>query len=92
MYLTNRPLPRRTLLKGMGATLALPFLEAMVPVRAVTGAAANRKVRLVAIEMVHGSAGSTARHQENLWAPAGIGPQFDLGPTSLTSLEPFATT
>jgi hypothetical protein len=90
MYLTNRPLPRRTLLKGMGATLALPFLEAMVPVRAVNGAAANKKVRLVAIEMVHGSAGSTALGiKKNLWAPAGIGPQFDLGPTSLTSLEPF---
>ena len=68
----------------MGATLALPFLEAMVPVRAVYGAAANKKVRLVAIEMVHGSAGSTALGiKKNLWAPAGVGPQFDLGPTSL---------
>ena len=90
MYLTNRPLPRRTLLKGMGATLALPFLEAMVPVRAAKAAAANKQVRLVAIEMVHGSAGSTALGiKKNLWAPAGTGPQFDLGPTSLTSLEPF---
>ena len=45
----------------MGASVALPFLEAMVPARSVVAA---RRVespgptRLVAIEMVHGSAGS----------------------------------
>ena len=90
MYITNRPLPRRTVLKGMGATLALPFLEAMVPARAVRGAGLDKKIRLVAIEMVHGSAGSTALGiKKNLWAPAGVGRQFDLGPTSLSSLEPF---
>ena len=89
MFITNRPLPRRTVLKGMGATLALPFLEAMVPARAVR-AAGNKKIRLVAIEMVHGSAGSTAFGiKKNLWAPAGVGSQFDLAPTSLSSLEPF---
>src|SRR5262245_35270768 len=88
MYLTNRPLARRTVLKGMGATVALPFLEAMVPARTVR--AVNRKVRLVAIAMVHGSAGSTAFGiRKNLWAPAGVGLQFDLSPTSLNSLEPF---
>ncbi len=31
MHFLNRSLPRRTVLKGMGATLALPFLEAMLP-------------------------------------------------------------
>ena len=90
MFITNRPLPRRTVLKGMGATLALPFLEAMVPARTVQAAASDRKVRLVAIEMVHGSAGSTAFGiKKNLWAPAGVGRDFDLAPTSLSSLEPF---
>jgi hypothetical protein len=31
MIITNRAIPRRTILRGVGATLALPFLEAMVP-------------------------------------------------------------
>ena len=31
MFITRMSLPRRTLLKGVGATLALPFLDAMVP-------------------------------------------------------------
>src|SRR5437867_6012865 len=91
MYITNRHLSRRTVLKGIGATVALPRLEAMVPARrALAATAAGRKVRLVAIEMVHGSAGSTAIGiKKNLWAPAAIGGEFDLGPTSLVSLEPF---
>jgi len=88
MYLTNRHLSRRTVLRGMGATVALPLLEAMIPAR--RAAAAGRKVRLVAIEMVHGSAGSTALGiKKNLWAPAAVGGEFDLSPTSLAPLEPF---
>ena len=31
MFITKMSLPRRTFLRGMGATLALPLLEAMVP-------------------------------------------------------------
>src|SRR5437762_7431023 len=91
MYLTNRHLSRRTVLKGMGVTMALPLLEAMLPARrALAATAAGRKVRLVAIEMVHGSTGSTAIGiKKNLWAPAAIGGEFDLGPTRLVSLEPF---
>jgi hypothetical protein len=47
-------------------------------------------VRLVAIEMVHGAAGSTAFGvQEHLWAPAATGAAFDLSPTSLRALAPF---
>src|SRR5437773_1819255 len=88
MYLTNNALPRRTVLKGMGATLALPLLEAMLPARGA--AAAGKKIRLVAIEMVHGAAGSAAIGiKKNLWAPAGVGGAFDLAGTSLVSLEPF---
>ena len=61
MIITNKRLSRRTVLKGMGVTVALPFLEAMVPARSAFGAAsASRKIRLVAIEMVHGSAGCAA--------------------------------
>ena len=33
MYLPKKHISRRTLLRGMGATVALPFLDAMVPAR-----------------------------------------------------------
>ncbi|HEY6214438.1 MAG TPA: DUF1552 domain-containing protein [Vicinamibacterales bacterium] len=91
MILTNRHLSRRAVLKGAGATLALPVLEAMLPARTVFGAAAaNTKIRLVAIEMVHGAAGSAALGiKKNLWAPADVGRGFNLSGTSLASLEPF---
>ena len=71
-FLTKKQLSRRTVLKGMGVTMALPFLDAMVPARAVGAPLlAARKIRLVAVEMVHGSAGSSAdRHQEE---PLGAG-------------------
>jgi uncharacterized protein DUF1552 len=91
MVLTQKQLSRRTALKGMGVTLALPLLEAMVPAgRAAAAAAGGRKRRLVCIEMVHGAAGSTQIGiRKNLWAPSAVGRNFDLGPTSLKTLEPF---
>src|SRR5829696_5392136 len=89
MYLTQKQLSRRTVLKGVGVTMALPFLEAMVPARA-SGQAARGKVRFAAIEMVHGSAGSTSFGiKKNMWAPAAVGRDFDLSPSSLAPLEPF---
>ena len=33
MFITNKPLDRRTFLRGMGATVALPLLDAMIPAR-----------------------------------------------------------
>jgi hypothetical protein len=88
-------LSRREALRGMGATIALPFLEAMVPtvrLRA-SGASATQTrspIRLVCIEQVHGAAGSCAYGiQNNLWAPATTGRGFDLSPTSLKPLEAF---
>jgi len=90
MYITNKQLSRRTVLKGVGVTMALPFLEAMVPARSVFGATPGKKLRLVAIEMVHGSAGSTALGiKKNLWAPSAVGRDFDLSSTSLVSLQPY---
>jgi hypothetical protein len=86
-----KTLSRRAVLRGMSATVALPFLDAMVPARrASAAAAAAKKTRLVCVEMVHGSAGSSAIGvTKNLWAPAAVGRDFDLAPTSLRSLEPF---
>ncbi|MEO8028518.1 MAG: DUF1552 domain-containing protein [Bryobacteraceae bacterium] len=91
MYVTQKHLSRRTLLRGAGAAVALPLLDAMMPARPAAAASRDaRKVRLVCIEMVHGSAGSSKIGREkNLWAPAKVGRDFDLTPSSLRSLEPF---
>ena len=90
MFITQKHLSRRAVLKGIGVTMGLPFLEAMVPVGKAFGATTGKKIRLVCIEMVHGAAGSAAYGiKKNLWAPAGVGRDFDLSATSLKSLEPF---
>jgi hypothetical protein len=89
MFISSRTLSRRTVLKGIGVTAALPLLEAMVPAgTAHAKTAAAGKVRLACIEMVHGSAGSTAIGiQKNMWAPAATGSAFDLSPSSLQPLD-----
>lgn len=90
MYLTNKHVSRRTLLRGVGVTLGLPFLDAMVPAGKAWAKTAAGKTRLSCIEMVHGSAGSTAIGiAKNMWAPAAVGRDFDLTPSSLLPLEPF---
>ena len=88
MLITKRHLSRRTVLKGIGVTAALPLLDAMVPAgTALAKTAAAGKVRLAAIEMVHGSAGATAIGlQKHMWSPAATGRDFDLSPTSLAPL------
>ena len=91
-FLSDKPLPRRTFVRGLaGATFALPYLDAMVPM----GLGALRKApvdrtRLVAIEMVHGAAGCNELGSKlNLWAPATTGRGFDLAPTALKSLDAY---
>jgi len=90
--LTKTHLSRRAVLKGVGATVALPFLDAMIPAAAASSRieAAEGRTRLVAIEIVHGSAGSTQfGRKQHLWSPALSGSRFDLAPTSLAPLEPY---
>ena len=65
------PLTRRTMLKGIGATLALPWLEAMLPARA---AAATQPVRMAVLYMANGV------HPDQ-WTPQGAGRDFQLSPT-----------
>jgi hypothetical protein len=90
MFLTSKHLSRRAVLKGLGVTASLPFLEAMVPAGRVFEAAAKPRTRLITIEMVHGAAGSTAFGiKKNMWAPAATGQAFDLAGTSLAPLEPY---
>jgi len=90
MYITKKHVSRRTVLKGMGVTVALPFLDAMLPAgTAWARTAAGSKIRLVCMEMVHGSAGSTALGvKKNLFAPVKAGRDFEFTPT-LEPLAPF---
>src|SRR3954467_15129320 len=90
-FLTGKPLARRTFVRGLGASFALPYLDAMVPVGILGGKKAGvAPSRLVAIEMVHGAAGSNELGSKlNLWAPAQTGRDFDLGPSALKSLEAY---
>lgn len=94
-FITGKHISRRAALRGMGATVALPFLDAMVPagkmLSSVDGLSSSLDAtRLVTIEMVHGAAGSNEYGESvNLWSPADAGHDFDLTPTSLLSLEPY---
>jgi hypothetical protein len=90
MFITKTHISRRTALRGLGATVALPFLDAMVPARTAFAKTGLGKIRLSAIEMVHGAAGSTAVGiAKNLWSPAKTGKDFDLSPSVLSPLEPY---
>jgi hypothetical protein len=91
-FITGKHLERRTFIQGMGASLALPFLDAMVPAGRLTAAKAAEvdPTRLIAIEMVHGAAGSNEwGATQNLWAPEAVGRDFDLTPSALLPLDPW---
>ena len=93
-FIAGKHIPRRTVLRGLGATVALPFLDAMLPARGLWSrtarAASLDRTRLVCIEMVHGAAGSNAwGASQHLWSPAAAGREFDLTPSALGPLEPF---
>src|SRR3954469_14536283 len=93
MFISKKHISRRTVLKGMGAAVALPLIDAMVPARTVfakteAGASASKQ-RLVCLEMVDGNAGTTAIGvKKNLFAPAQVGRDFEWSPT-LEPLAPF---
>jgi len=92
MFITKKHLSRRTILRGIGATVSLPFLESMLPALTAQSqtAAGKPKVRLACMEMVHGSAGSTNFGlTKNYWAPPQTGRDFDLSPSSLLPLDPW---
>jgi len=90
MFITKKHISRRTILRGLGATIALPLLDSMVPALTPWAkTAATPKTRFVAIEMVHGAAGSTAiGRSKNYWSPAKDGTDFEFTQT-LKSLEPL---
>ena len=56
MFISKMSLPRRTFLRGMGASVALPLLEAMVPALTATAkTAANPRMRFGAVYIPHGA-------------------------------------
>jgi hypothetical protein len=81
-FLTNRKLPRRTFLRGMGATIALPFLESMLPARGATAAEAKvLPTRFVGAFVPHGAA-------PGYWVPQSTQAGFKY-PFIYEPLEPF---
>jgi hypothetical protein len=80
MFITKKHLDRRTFLRGMGATVALPVLDAMIPAHTALAATAARPVpRLLFVYVPHGAI-------MNEWASSGTGGAVELG----RILEPLA--
>jgi len=82
MFVTKRAIPRRTVLRGAAATLALPFLDAMSPVFSRRALAAGRPPhRFQTFYVPNGMA-------MPFWTPKGEGAAFELSPI-LEPLAPF---
>ena len=82
MIVMRKSLSRRTMLRGIGATIALPLLDAMVPAMTALQKTPARPVRRLGV--VYHPNGVI---YEN-WLPKGVGRDFTLSPT-LEPLEPF---
>jgi hypothetical protein len=80
MFVTKKALPRRMFLRGMGVTLGLPFLDAMVPAMSTLAAAAKPTARLGFVYHPNGII-------HNQWIPSAVGAGFELSP----SLAPLAS-
>ena len=80
MHITKKHVSRRTILKGMGVTVALPFLDAMVPALSIRARASARPAhRFQTFYVPNGMA-------MEYWLPKGEGADFELSPI----LEPLA--
>jgi hypothetical protein len=75
------PISRRTALKGLGVTLALPWLEAMRPLTARAAAASGSPLRMAVLYMPNGV-------RPDAWTPKGTGSNFELSPL-LQPLAPY---
>jgi hypothetical protein len=91
MFLTKKHLSRRTVLKGMGVSLALPLLDAMIPAAtALAQTAAARKLRAGFFYLPHGAIMNNTSHGAAMdrWTPSGSGANFQLNVIT-KSLEPY---
>lgn len=79
MFITKKHLPRRTFLRGIGATVALPLLDSMLPAAtALANTAAKPQPRYTFVHLPHGAI-------MGQWTPQKVGKDFDFTPI----LEPF---
>jgi len=91
MFITKKHISRRRVLKGAGVSLALPFLDAMVPAgTALAQTAAVPKLRTGFFYLPHGAIMYNTSHGPAMdkWTPSGSGADFKLSPI-LSPLEPF---
>ena len=91
-FITGKHMARRTFLSGVGATVALPFLDAMVPAgRIFAKAPAAERTRLLCIEEVHGLPGcNNLGASKYLFAPETVGRDFKLiADNPLSTLEAY---
>ena len=84
MNITKRSLPRRTVLRGLGATVSLPLLDAMVPAFTALAQTVARPVRR--FQAIYAPNGMAMEY----WKPAAEGREFELTPI-LAPLAPFRT-
>ncbi len=81
MIITKKAISRRTILRGLGTSVALPLLDAMIPALATAAATPAPVRRLGVIYHPNGVI-------YDQWLPSGAGANFQLSPT-LAVLEPF---
>jgi Protein of unknown function (DUF1552) len=82
MIITRKAIPRRTVLRGLGATVALPLLDGMVPALTALAQTPARPInRFGVMYVVNGMI------MEN-WTPAAEGTTYELTPT-LAALAPY---
>jgi hypothetical protein len=83
MFITKMALPRRTFLRGMGVTLALPLLDAMVPALSAVASSSAKPVRRLGFIYTPNGATMSA------WTPPGEGTKIDTLSPTLSPLERF---
>jgi hypothetical protein len=82
MFIAKASIPRRTVLRGLGVTMALPLLDAMVPAMTATAQTpASPRRRFGAVFVPHGE-------RPGYWTPSKVGTDFELTPI-LKPLEPL---
>jgi Protein of unknown function (DUF1552) len=83
-FITSKSLPRRTLLRGVGTALALPFLDAMSPATFSLRAQSMAKKPVRRFQAMYVPNGMAMPH----WTPKAVGKDFEITPI-LESLAPF---
>ena len=82
MFIAKKHLPRRTFLRGLGASVSLPLLDAMIP--AATALAQTAAAPHPKMGFIYFPHGAVMDH----WTPSSAGRDFEL-PQILAPLEPF---